>query len=112
MKNQNDLIFSLGAAFVLIVVACVCYFTRPQPTAPAAPDEVNLTRPVLPSNVQPIMANSLPSSGSNNGVGGGGGGPRGSMGGPSPAAGAGGGEGAIGTMSMSKGAAGASVAGH
>ena len=67
MKNQNDLIFSLGALFVLIVAFCVCFFTQPHPTPPSAPAKVNLAEPQIPTDVQPVMANALPSGSSNSG---------------------------------------------
>ena len=72
MKNQNDLIFSIVAVVVFLIVFCVCFFTKPQVGAPPAPEQVNLSDPALPSNVVPVMANALPGGGSG-GAGGGGG---------------------------------------
>ncbi|HTQ11805.1 MAG TPA: hypothetical protein VMI31_17215 [Fimbriimonadaceae bacterium] len=123
MKNQNDLIAALAGLFVLIVVGCICFFTRPQPTPPAAPDPVNTSTPTLPTNVAPVMADSLPGgSGSGAGPGGGGGGMMSgggmgaAMGGkhgapPSVGSSSMGGGGGIGTMTMGKGAAASAAAG-
>jgi hypothetical protein len=90
MKNQNDLIFSIVAVVVFLIVFCVCFFTKPQVGAPPAPEQVNLSDPALPSNVVPVMANALPGGSNSSGSGGGGGG-GGAMGRPgsAPAAGSG-----------------------
>lgn len=106
MKNQNDLIFSIVAVVVFLIVFFVCMGTRANPVAPPAPEQVNTNTPSLPTNVQPVMANALPGASSNNGSGGGGGGTRGMMGPPTgPAAGQPGGGGSSGPAMMGVSAA-------
>src|SRR5690242_1007845 len=85
MKNQNDMIFSIVAVVVALIVLGICWGTKRDPQAPPAPEKVNLTNPSLPQG-DVIMADALPGAGSNTGVGGGSG-ARGGMG----VAGAGGG---------------------
>ena len=109
MKNQNDVIFSVCAFVLLLIVGCLCFFMSPKPNPPAAPDAVNTTRPALPTNVQPILANSLPSASSSSGGFGGGMGRMGGPGGAIPRLGTGMGSGAAGgppTTPMAAGAAG------
>jgi hypothetical protein len=79
MKNQNDLIFSIVAVVVLLIVFFTCYGTKAVPTPTPTPDKVNLADPQIPTNVMPVMANALPGGGTA-GAGGGAGGSRGLMG--------------------------------
>lgn len=67
MKNQNDLIFSIVAVLVFLIVFCLTFFMRPTVTMPAAPEKTNLTEPQFPTTIQPVMANSLPGGGSSGG---------------------------------------------
>lgn len=69
MKNQNDLIVSICAIVVLLIAFFATFFTRPEPIRPAPPEIVNLAAPVLPSNVKPVMANSLSGSSASNSAG-------------------------------------------
>ena len=96
MKNQNDLIISIVAIVLALIIAGVCYGTKREPAAPAAPEKVNLAPPQLPQG-DVVMANSLP--GASGGQGGGGN----TFGGPSA-----GGSGAAGKVAV----AGASLGGR
>ncbi len=79
MKNQNDLIISIVAIVLALIIAGVCFGTKREPVAPPAPEKVNLTPPALPAG-DVVMSNSLP--GASSGAGGGGGfGGRGGAGG-------------------------------
>ncbi len=81
MKNQNDLIVSIAAVVVGIAMALVFFFTKREPVAPAAPQQVVTTDSALPT---PTVAWS-------NGIGGGGGGAAaGGFGGPGGPGGRGG----------------------
>ena len=90
MKNQNDLIFSIVAIVVFLIVFFVCMGTRPEPVTPTPPENVNLSQPTLPQGVTPVMANALP-GGSAAGGGAAGGGGRASGSGPISTRGGGGG---------------------
>lgn len=85
MKNQNDLIISIVAIVLALIIAGVCFGTKREPLTIAAPEKVNLAPPVLPQG-DVVMANALPGGGAAAGGGGGFGGGvgRGSatMGGP------------------------------
>ena len=70
MKNQNDLIFSIVAFVVLLIVGTVAFVERPVPVMPADPEQVNVSDPKIPTNTQPVMANALPGGGSSGGGGG------------------------------------------
>lgn len=59
MKNQNDLIISIVAIVLALIIAGVCFGTKREPVAPAAPEAVNLAAPALPQG-DVVMANSLP----------------------------------------------------
>lgn len=74
MKNQTDLIISITAIVLALIVAAVCYFTMPQVTAPAQPAAIVTTPVQLPQGAV-RYANSLPGGGNQAG-GGGGAGPR------------------------------------
>jgi hypothetical protein len=81
MKNQNDLIISIVAIVLALIIAGVCFGTKREPTKPADPEKVNLAPPTLPQG-DVVMANSL--SGGGSGGSGGFGGPGGAgPGGPS-----------------------------
>jgi|GEM_PF-4033261 len=75
--KQNDLIFSIVAAVVALIVIGVCWGTKREPATIAAPETVNLG-PLATPNAEVVMANSLPSGGG----GGAAGGPRGPGAGP------------------------------
>ena len=77
-NNQNDIIISAVAIVLALIIAGVCFGTKREPIAPAAPEAVNLTKPALPQG-DVVMASSLP--GASGGSGGGGG--FGGAGGPS-----------------------------
>lgn len=77
MKNQNDLIISIVAIVLALIIAGVCFGTKREPVVIAAPEKVNLAPPVLPQG-DVVMANALPGGGSGAGGGFAGGG----MGGP------------------------------
>lgn len=87
MKNQNDLIISIVAIVLALIIAGVCFGTKREPATIAAPEKVVLTPPVLPQG-DVVMTNALPGGGSTSGGGAVGGG--GSMGGLVGAAGMGG----------------------
>ncbi|MBC8063586.1 MAG: hypothetical protein H7Y17_02050 [Chlorobia bacterium] len=91
MKNQNDLIISIVAIVLALIIAGVCFGTKREPIAPAAPEAVNLAPPALPQG-DVVMANSLPGGGGGGegGPAGGFGGGRGGPGGPGGPAGLGG----------------------
>lgn len=113
MKNQNDLIISIVAIVLALIIAGVCFGTKREPATIAAPEKVNLAPPVLPQG-DVVMTNALPGGGSAAGGGmgaamGGGGGRPGAlgsstMGGPSMtgASGAGGGPGRMGAPGGAK----------
>ncbi len=90
MKNQNDLIISIVAIVLALIIAGVCFGTKREPIAPAAPEAVNLTAPALPAG-DVVMASSLPGGSGGGAAGGGrgglGGGPAGFGGGTAPALG-------------------------
>jgi hypothetical protein len=71
MKNQNDMIFSIVAVVVALIVLGICWGTKRDPQAPAAPEKVITSDPALPGG-DVVMANALPGAGSNTGVDGGG----------------------------------------
>lgn len=71
MKNQNDLIISIVAIVLALIIAGVCLGTKREPATIPAPETVNLTPAALPAG-DVIMANSLPSGSNNSGPGGGG----------------------------------------
>jgi hypothetical protein len=75
MKNQNDLIISIVAIVLALIIAGVCFGTKREPVAPPAPEKVNLTPAKLPQG-DVVWANALPGGG-----GGGAGGPAGFGGG-------------------------------
>ena len=82
MKNQNDLIVSIVAIVILLIVVGVAWGTKVEPRQPTPPTEVTVAPPQLPTQVAPVMANGLPSGG--NAGGGAAGGPAsGRMPGPS-----------------------------
>lgn len=87
MKNQNDLIISIVAIVLALIIAGVCFGTKREPAAPPAPEQVNLAAPTLPQG-DVIMANALPGASNSQGGAGGFGGPGG---GPMAAGTAGGG---------------------
>lgn len=63
MKNQNDLIISIVAIVLALIIAGVCFGTKREPIAPAAPETVNLAPATLPQG-DVVMASSLPGAGS------------------------------------------------
>lgn len=63
MKNQNDLIISIVAIVLALIIAGVCFGTKREPMKPADPEKVNLAAPTLPQG-DVVMANSLSGSGS------------------------------------------------
>ena len=77
MKNQNDLIVSIVAAVLGIGFSLAFFFMKRDPIQPAAPQQVVTTALAYPAAV-PVMANALPSGGTNSA---GGGSPFGSPGG-------------------------------
>jgi hypothetical protein len=76
MKNQNDLIISIVAIVLALIIAGVCFGTKREPPTIAAPEVVNLAAPKLPQG-DVVMANALPGAGSAGGgvAGAAGGGP-------------------------------------
>jgi hypothetical protein len=66
MKNQNDLIISIVAIVLALIIMGVCIGTKREPVAPAAPEKVNLAAPALPQG-DVVMANALGSSSSSGG---------------------------------------------
>lgn len=66
MKNQNDLIISIVAIVLALIIAGVCFGTKREPVAPAAPEKVNLAPATLPQG-DVVMASSLPGAGSASG---------------------------------------------
>ena len=84
---QTNLIFSIVAPVVALIVVAVIYFTKPLPAAIPPPAPVAVAAAKLPAN-SVVMANALPNAGSGSSAGGSSGGP----GGP-------GGSGGIGGMS-------------
>lgn len=83
MKNQNDLIISIVAVVLALIISSVLFFTKREPVQPAAPTAVVLTPPALPEG-SVTMANALPGAGAGGAGGrmGGPGGPPMGMGGP------------------------------
>lgn len=77
--KQNDLIISIVAIVLALIIAGVCWGTKREPATIAAPEVVNLGTLQDPA-ATPVMASSLPSGGSTSG-GPGGGGPGGFGGG-------------------------------
>ena len=73
-NNQNDLIISIVAIVLALIIAGVCFGTKREPVQPAPPEKVNLAPPTLPQG-DVVMASSLP------GASGGGSGPGGGFGG-------------------------------
>ena len=69
MKNQNDIIFSVTAIVVALIVATVLFFTKREPVAPAPPTQVNLTPPQLPTG-EIVMSDGLPSGSTSGSAGG------------------------------------------
>jgi len=69
MKNQNDLIISIVAVVLALIIAGVCFGTKREPATIPAPEKVVLTAPTLPAG-DVVMVNALP-SGSSSGAGGG-----------------------------------------
>lgn len=59
MKNQNDLIIVIVCAVLLLGTGLGFYFTRPEPTAPAAPATVPLGEPTVQAGTV-VRGNSLP----------------------------------------------------
>lgn len=86
MKNQNDLIISIVAIVLALIIAGVCFGTKREPSTIATPEKVVLTPPVLPQG-DVVMASALP-GGSGSGAPGGMGAPGGGTG-PSGKGGAG-----------------------
>lgn len=78
MKNQNDLIISIVAIVLALIIAGVCIGTKREPNTIPPPEKVNLTAPALPQG-DVVMANALPGG---SGSGAGGGNPMGGMGAP------------------------------
>jgi hypothetical protein len=68
MKNQNDLIISIVAIVLALIIAGVCFGTRREPSAPAAPEPVNLAPAALPQG-DVVWATGLPSGGGSGGGG-------------------------------------------
>lgn len=60
MKNQNDLIFSIVAIVIMLIVIGVAWGTKTDPVQPTPPQAVNTAKPQLPGGVEPVMANALP----------------------------------------------------
>lgn len=79
MKNQNDMIISIVAVVLALIVAGVLLATQPEPAAQVPVSPVTTTDVALPAG-SVTMANSLPNagqgfSGASGGAGGGGGAP-------------------------------------
>jgi len=68
MKNQNDLIISIVAIVLALIIAGVCFGTKREPATIPAPEVVNLAAPKLPQG-DVVMANALPGAGSAGGGG-------------------------------------------
>lgn len=89
MKNQNDLIISIVAVVLALIIAGVCFGTKREPATIPAPEKVNLAAPALPAG-DVVMVNTLPGGSTAGGAGmGGGAGARGGMGAGAPASGSG-----------------------
>ena len=71
MKNQNDLIISIVAIVLALIIAGVCFGTKREPAVIPAPEKVNLAPPQLPQG-DVVMANSLPGASGSQGSGSGG----------------------------------------
>jgi len=83
--KQNDLIISIVAIVLALIIAGVCWGTKREPATIAPPEVVNLGKLEAPQ-AEPVMANSL-SGGSGGNTGGGG---RGGFGAPAGLGGPGG----------------------
>ncbi len=68
MKNQNDLIISIVAIVLALIIAGVCIGTKREPATIAPPEKVILTPPTLPQG-DVVMVNALPGGGSGSGTG-------------------------------------------
>lgn len=68
MKNQNDLIISIVAIVLALIIAGVCFGTKRDPAVIPAPEKVNLAPPSLPQG-DVVMANALPGAGGGTGTG-------------------------------------------
>lgn len=66
MKNQNDLIISIVAVVLALIIGGVAYGMKRVPVAPAAPEVVVVTPPAMPSS-EVKMANALPGASANSG---------------------------------------------
>lgn len=73
MRNQNDLIFSIVAVVLAVIVSAVLYATKPDVPPPVAVTPIDTTPAALPQG-DVAMANSLPNAAQAQGGGGGGGG--------------------------------------
>src|SRR4051812_13867219 len=79
---QTNLIFSIVAPVVALIAVAVIYFTKPIPSAIAAPAPVNVASAKLPAD-SVVTANALPGASSASGpAASSGGGPGGAPGGP------------------------------
>jgi hypothetical protein len=85
MKNQNDMIWSIVAIVLTLIIAGVCFGTKREPVAPTPPTPVNVATPQYPTSTV-VMDNKLGGT-DNQAAGGGGGGGRGASGLPGPAGG-------------------------
>jgi hypothetical protein len=81
MKNQNDLIISIVAIVLALIIAGVCFGTKREPVAPPAPEKVNLTPAQLPQG-DLVWANALPGGSGGGGAAGGPSGAPAGFGGP------------------------------
>ena len=97
--KQNDLIISIVAIVLALIIAGVCWGTKREPATIAPPEATNLGQLEAPA-AKPIWANSLPGAGSSGGAGGGFGGGAGVAGAPAGMAGKGKGAGLTGFSSQ------------
>ncbi|MFY9234312.1 MAG: hypothetical protein WAO58_07615 [Fimbriimonadaceae bacterium] len=89
MKNQNDMIFSIVAVVLALIVAAVFWATMPQVPAQVAVAPLDTAKATLPAG-DVVMSNSLPNAAQapgGNSAGGGPGGARGGGGGGAPSVG-------------------------
>lgn len=65
MKSQNDLIISIVSIVLMLIIAGVCFGTKRQPVPPAAPTQVVISKPTLPTGEYVKMGNALPGASAN-----------------------------------------------
>jgi len=71
VKSQTDMIVSIVAILLALIVAGVCFGTARKPVRPPEPEKVIVQAPAYPAG-SVTFANALPGGGSSQGAGGGG----------------------------------------